>query len=93
MAISRLTQQKDLMNKRIQNVEGLVAGYIVHIGGVTVFIHALAAKNFIDNSGKKSINKADALAIGYPISGFTPKRARKERLDIEALIEELKYPF
>jgi penicillin-binding protein-related factor A (putative recombinase) len=93
LALSRLTQHKDLMAKDAQNIKNLFAGYLVNIDGDTWFIMARAVDEFIVGHGKKSINKTDAQKIGYPVFSFTPARARKPRLDIESLIYELKTPF
>lgn len=92
LALSRLTQQHDLMAKLKPNKPGLFAGYLLHIDGESFFISAAAVFMFAE-SGKKSINKTDAARIGERIATFTPPRARKARLDIEALIEELNRPF
>lgn len=93
LPLSRLTQQYDLMEKLKQLKPCLFAGYLVHIDDVTVYISAAAVDRFVGDSGKKSINKTEALNIGYKVAYFTPARARKPRLDIESLIHELKIPF
>lgn len=90
LEISRLTQQKALCDKLNQMIMNLFAGYIVHIKGETYFISAAAIDKF---SKKKSINAKDAAMMGIKIGTFTPPRARKPRLDIGALILELKHPF
>jgi len=92
LALSRLTQHKDLMAKDDQRIQNLFPGYLVHIGGETRFIRARAIEEFI-STGKKSINQKDAARIGVPVLEFTPARARKPRLDIDSLIYELKTPF
>ncbi len=92
LALSRLTQQKDLLNKSSGTAQNLFAGYLVWISGELVFIRAGAVDGFI-STGKKSINKADALRLGVPVQQFTPHRARKPRLDIKGLIYELNHPF
>jgi len=92
LALSRLTQQDDLMEKLAQGKPNLFAGYICHIDCLTVYISAAAIDKFAAD-GKKSINKTDAMRIGQPVLYFTPPRARKPRLDIESLIHELKIPF
>ena len=92
LSLSRLTQQDSLIEKLNQHKINLFAGYLVHIDGITVYISACAIDKF-SSSGKKSINKSDAIKIGHEISEFIPARARKPRLDIESLIYELKIPF
>jgi penicillin-binding protein-related factor A (putative recombinase) len=92
LALSRLTQQDDLMEKLAQVKPNLFAGYICHIDGENFYISAEAVRVF-SILGKKSINKTDAMRIGRPVLSFTPPRARKPRLDIESLIHELKIPF
>ena len=92
LALSRLTQQDNLMAKLKPNKVGLFAGYMLHIDGESFFISASAVDRFSDG-GKKSINKTDAAAIGERIGSFTPPRARKARLDIQMLIHELNIPF
>lgn len=92
LALSRLTQQDDLIAKAAQRKPGLFAGYLCHIGGENFYISAEAVEIFAI-AGKKSISKTDAAMIGQRVVTFTPPRARKPRLDIEALIYELKIPF
>ena len=92
LALSRLTQQEDLMAKLSSSKPGLFAGYLLHICNETVYVSASAVDKFLSN-GKKSINHKDALNIGQKVAPFTPKGARKPRLDIESLIYELKTPF
>lgn len=92
LALSRLTQQEDLMEKLKLKKPNLFAGYLVHIDGLNFYISAAAIDKF-SGFGKKSINKTDTLQIGQPVLDFTPPRARKPRLDIESLIYELKIPF
>lgn len=92
LALSRLTQQDDLMDKVVQGKQNLFAGYLCHIDGENFYISAEAVGIFTI-AGKKSINKTDAARIGQRVLPFTPKGARKERLDIESLIYELKTPF
>lgn len=92
LALSRLTQQKDLLSKASSTGQNIFCGYLVWIAGDFVFIRAGAVDRFT-SSGKKSINKAEALGIGLIIKQFTPPRARKSRLDIKELISELNYPF
>lgn len=94
LALSRLTQQRDLLDKENQLIQNLFAGYLVHIAGETFFISSFAVHRFtLDWPNKKSINKLDAGRIGKPVGTFLPERARKPRLDIAALIYELKHPF
>jgi len=92
LALSRLTQQNELLEKLLQCKKNLFAGYLCHIHGQNFYISAEAVRVF-SILGKKSINKADAVRIGKPVLDFTPPRARKPRLDIESLIYELKVPF
>ena len=92
LALSRLTQQDDLMEKLNISKPNLFAGYLAHINNETIYISASAIDKFI-STGKKSINLKDALNIGQKVIPFTPKGARKPRLDIESLIYELKIPF
>lgn len=92
LALSRLTQQDDLVAKLAQGKQNLFAGYLCHIDGENFYISA-AAVGIFKIAGKKSINKTDAARIGHRIAPFTPKGARKPRLDIESLIYELKIPF
>lgn len=92
LALSRLTQQDDLVAKLVQCKPNLFAGYLCHIDGENFYISAEAVAIF-SAAGKKSINKTDAARIGERIAPFTPKGARKPRLDIESLIYELKIPF
>jgi len=92
LALSRLTQQKDLLSKAASTSQNIFCGYLVWIAGETVFIRAGAVDQFAF-AGKKSINKADSLRIGIKVGEFTPPRARKPRLDIKELINELNHPF
>jgi len=92
LAISRLTQQDDLLAKLALLKPCLFAGYLLHICDETIFISAAAVDKFL-NSGKKSINYKDALSIGRRVEPFTPERCRKQRLNIQALIYDLKIPF
>lgn len=92
LALSRLTQQKDLLGKAASTKQNIFCGYLVWIAGEMVFIRAGAVDKFA-SSGKKSINKTDALMIGTKVCEFTPPRARKQRLDIKELICELNHPF
>ncbi len=92
LALSRLTQQKDLLSKAANTNQNIFCGYLVWIDGEVVFIRAGAVDKFSE-SGKKSINKNDALMIGKKVFEFTPPRARKPRLDIKELIYELNHPF
>jgi len=92
LALSRLTQQDDLIEKLKQAKTDLFAGYLCHIDGENFYIGAEAVGIFTI-AGKKSISKADAARIGQRVLPFTPKGARKPRLDIESLIYELKIPF
>ncbi len=92
LALSRLTQQEDLLRKAASTGQNIFCGYLVWIAGEFVFIRAGAVDGFI-STGKKSINKADALRLGVPVRQFTPPRARKPRLDIKELIYELNHPF
>lgn len=92
LALSRLTQQDDLVAKLTQGKQNLFAGYLCHIDGENFYISA-AAVGIFKIAGKKSINKTDAARIGQRVAPFTPKGARKPRLDIESLIYELKIPF
>lgn len=92
LALSRLTQQDDLVAKVVQGKPDLFAGYLCHIGGENFYISAEAVAIFTI-AGKKSINKIDAARIGMRVAPFTPMGARKPRLDIESLIHELKIPF
>lgn len=92
LALSRLTQQDDLIAKIKQCKQNLFAGYLCHIDGENFYISAKAVGIFT-MTGKRSINKTDAARIGKRIAPFTPKGARKPRLDIETLIHELKIPF
>jgi penicillin-binding protein-related factor A (putative recombinase) len=90
LELSRLTQQADLIKKLSQSIPNLFAGYLLHIAGETYFISAAAIDKFVE---KKSINKADAKKLGFPVRHYIPHGKRKERLDIESLIHELKLPF
>lgn len=92
LALSRLTQQDDLVAKVVQGKPNLFAGYLCHIDGENFYISAEAVGIFTI-AGKKSINKTEAARIGERVGTFTPKGARKPRLDIESLIHELKIPF
>lgn len=92
LALLRLTQQKDLLSKAAGTAQNIFCGYLVWIAGEMVFIRAGAVDQFT-STGKKSINKTDALIIGVKVSEFTPPRARKPRLDIKELIYELNHPF
>lgn len=92
LALSRLTQQKDLYSKKIGTGQRLFCGYLIWIAGDFVFIRVESVDLFI-GTGKKSINKTDALMIGVKVGEFTPPRARKPRLDIKELIHELNHPF
>ena len=92
LALSRLTQQDDLVAKVVQGKPNLFAGYLCHIDGENFYISAEAVGIFTI-AGKKSINKTEAARIGTRVAPFTPKGARKPRLDIESLIYELKIPF
>lgn len=92
LSLARLTQQKDLLSKSSQQIQDLFAGYLVAIDGEIIFIRAGAVDKFA-GTGKKSINLAQAISIGQPVLWFTPPKARKPRLDIEGLIDELKHPF
>lgn len=92
LALSRLTQQDSLMTKTVQGKTDLFAGYLCHIDGENFYISAEAVGIFTI-AGKKSISKTDAARIGELVGTFTPKGARKPRLDIESLIHELKIPF
>jgi len=92
LALSRLTQQDDLIAKADQRKPSLFAGYLCHINGENFYISAEAVEIFAI-AGKKSISKTDAARIGLRVVSFTPPRARKPRLDIESLIYELKVPF
>lgn len=92
LALSRLTQQDDLVAKVVQGKPNLFAGYLCHIDGENFYISAEAVGIFTI-AGKKSINKTEAARIGERVGTFTPKGARKPRLDIESLIYELKIPF
>jgi hypothetical protein len=92
LALSRLTQQKDLLSKAASTSQSIFCGYLVWIAGEIVFIRAGAIDRF-EVCGKKSINKADAIMIGTKVDEFTPHRARKPRLDIKGLINELNIPF
>lgn len=92
LALSRLTQQKDLIAKEKKRINNLFAGYLLHISGDTFFIRAGAVEQFAGN-GKKSINWSEAAMIGLPVGEFTPPKARKPRLDIANLIHDLKRPF
>jgi penicillin-binding protein-related factor A (putative recombinase) len=92
LALSRLTQQKDLLSKAASTAQNIFCGYLVWIDFDFVFIRAGAVDQFA-STGKKSINKADAMRIGTVIQLFTHKRARKPRLDIKELIYELNHPF
>ena len=90
LELSRLTQQPDLMKKIGQSTPNLYAGYLLHISGDTYFISATAIAGYKE---KKSINKADAQSLGVSVRHYVPHGKRKERLDIESLIYELKVPF
>jgi penicillin-binding protein-related factor A (putative recombinase) len=90
LALSRLTQQDDLMAKLKPKKPNLFAGYLLHIAGETYFISAAAIDKY---SHKKSINKTDAQQLGYPVRHYIPHGKRKARLDIESMIHELKIPF
>lgn len=92
LALSRLTQQKDLLGKSAGTAQNIYCGYLVWIDGVFVFIRAGAVDAF-SSGGKRSINKNDALMIGVEIQQFRPPRARKNRLDIAALIDHLNRKF
>jgi penicillin-binding protein-related factor A (putative recombinase) len=92
LALSRLTQQKDLLSKAASTAQNIFCGYLVWIAGEFVFIRAGAVDQFT-STGKKSINKTDAMRLGTVIQQFTPPRARKPRLDIKELIYELNHPF
>lgn len=92
LALSRLTQQRSLLDKENQMIQGLFAGYLVVIDGEKYFIKSIAVHRF-SLGGKKSINKKDAAMIGIPVQEFTPPRARNPRLDIDGLIHELKRVF
>jgi len=92
LALSRLTQQKDLLSKAASTAQNIFCGYLVWIDGEFVFIRAGAVEQ-LASTGKKSINKTDAMRIGTVIQQFTPKRARKPRLCIKGLIHELNHPF
>lgn len=92
LPLSRLTQQDGLMEKHKMCKPCLFAGYLVHMNGANFFISAAMVDSF-SKIGKKSINKSDAMLMGYQISTFVPPRARKPRLDVQALIYELKIPF
>lgn len=90
LELSRLTQQADLIKKLSKSIPNLFAGYLLHIAGETYFISAAAIDKFGE---KKSINKADAKKLGFSVRPYIPHGKRKERLDIESLIHELKFPF
>jgi penicillin-binding protein-related factor A (putative recombinase) len=92
LSLSRLTQQKDLLSKAASTAQNIFCGYLVCIAGQFVFIRAGAVDQFT-STGKKSINKTDAMKLGTVIQQFTPPRARKPRLDIKELICELNHPF
>lgn len=92
LPISRLTQQDDLFKKHKQLIPSLFAGYLVCYQNDFYFMTAGAVEHHIE-TGKKSISLNDAKMIGWKMPLFTPPKARKQRLDMLALIEELNIPF
>lgn len=92
LPLSRLTQQEDLIKKLEQCIPNLFAGYLTCYSGEFYYISAGAVDKHA-GTGKKSISHKDAMMIGISFPLFTPAKARKQRLDVSALIHELKIPF
>jgi len=72
LALSRLTQQEDLVAKAVQGKPNLFAGYLCHIDGENFYISAEAVGIFTI-AGKKSINKTEAARIGEELAHSPPR--------------------
>jgi hypothetical protein len=86
IAFDRLTQQDALEKKRNKFYPNVKTGYLFEIKGKWFYLCSSEIEPLKAMTGKKSFNdkdleRSDAIAI----PGYTPKRARKARLDLRVL--------
>lgn len=87
LTFSRLTQQKDLMAKYNNKIEGVNCGYLLSIKGMVFYVSASDMQGLINNIGKKSINPDDISSYRVPM--VLPKRKKKYRIKLDTLLDKI----
>jgi len=88
---SGLKQLKDLLNKQGNcPTKNISYGFMFCIKGQFYYCDAMRIAIKQQTMGKKSFNDTDAKEFCIEVPTFIPSRARKERLDIAALMKLLK---
>lgn len=87
---SGLKQLKDLLSKQGQcAIPNIHYGFLFCLKDNFYYCDAMKISVIQEICGKKSFNEDDAKRFCVPVATFLPERARKERIDISALMKGL----